>query len=148
MYIPRLLVLSLMISACVVSAAAQSPSDNIPGSFDSEPLGALPPDAVASIRLIPIQPPMDIDIDRLNLPYAKPETARAGRHDWNTDVPSQLRKHARAREDATCLSIRSYRVTRDDPGSDVTRPVGYSTCQPATKFQVKEAGERQEVVPR
>jgi hypothetical protein len=48
----------------------------------------------------------------------------------------------------TCLSIRSYRVTRDDPESDTTRLVGYSTCQPAAKFQVKEANERQEIVPR
>ncbi|MGA2901520.1 MAG: hypothetical protein ABSF40_14930 [Candidatus Acidiferrales bacterium] len=147
MYIPRLLVLSLLISACVASAAAQAPSDNIPGSFYSEPLGALPPDAVASIRLIPIQPPIDLDIDHL-LPYVKPETARAGGHDWNIDEQLQLHKHARAREDVTCLSIRSYRVTRDDPESDTTRLVGYSTCQPATKFQVKEAGERQAIVPR
>jgi hypothetical protein len=50
--------------------------------------------------------------------------------------------------DATCYSIRSYRVTRDNPESDTTRLVGYSRCQPAIKVQVKEAGERQEIVPR
>jgi hypothetical protein len=73
MYIPRLLILSLLISACVVPTAAQSPSDNIPGSFYSEPLGVLPPDALASLPLIPIQLPIDIDIDRLYLPHAKSE---------------------------------------------------------------------------
>lgn len=147
MYVSRLLVLSLLVSACVVSAAAQVPSDNIPGSFYSEPSGTLPPDAVASIRL-PIQHPIDIDIDRLYLPYARPEAAQAGSHDWNIEVPSRLHKRALAQSDTTCLSIRAYRVTRDDPTSDSTRPAGYSTCQPTTRFQVKEAGERLEIVPR
>jgi hypothetical protein len=27
-----------------------------------------------------------------------------------------------------CFSIRSYQVARDDPQSDSTHPVGYSTC--------------------
>lgn len=146
MYIPRLLVFSLLISACVVSAAAQSPSDNIPGSFYSEPLDALPQDAVANLRLIPIQRP--IDIDRLHFPSAKLEGARAGEHDWNIRVPSHLDKRVLDQGDATCYSIRAYRVRREDPASDMTKPAGYSTCQPATKFQVKEANDRQEIVPR
>jgi hypothetical protein len=148
MYIPRLLVLSMLISACVVPAAAQAPSDNIPGSFYSEPVGTIPQDVLASIRLIPIQVPIDIDIDRLYLPHAKMEAARAGKHDWDTKAPSLFHERVLAQDNATCLSIRSYRVTRDDPESDTTRLVGYSTCQPATKFQVKEAGEWQEIVPR
>jgi hypothetical protein len=143
MYIPRLLILALLISACVVPAAAQSPSDNIPGSFYSEPLGVLPQDALASVRLIPIQHPIDIDIDRLYLRHAQ-----AGKHDWAFRAPSQFHNRVLSQDDVTCLSIRSYRVTRDDPESDTTRLVGYSTCQPATKFQVKEAGERQHIVPR
>jgi hypothetical protein len=146
MCITRLLLLSLLISVCAVSAAAQSPSENIPGSFYSEPVGALPQDALAHLRLDPIQQP--IDIDRLYLPYSKPEVDRAGEHDWNIKVPPLSHKRVLDQNDATCYSIRSYRVTRDDPQSDMTRPAGYSTCQPSTKFQVKEAGERQEIVPR
>jgi hypothetical protein len=153
MYIPRLLVLSLLISACVVPTAAQSPSDNIPGSFYSEPLGVLPPDALASLPLIPIQLPIDIDIDRLYLPHAKSEAAGASEHDWTFKPWPQSRARVLTprvltQKDATCYSIRSYRVTRDDPASDTTRLVGYSTCQPSTRFQVKEANERQEIVPR
>lgn len=147
MYIPRLLVLSLLISACAVSAAAQSPSDNIPGSFYSEPPGALPQDALASLRLIPTQHPVDVDIDRLHSPYSKADSVRADEHGWNK-VPSHLDRRAPSHNDVTCLSLRTYRVTRDDPESDATRLLGYSTCQPATKFQVKEAGEWQEFVPR
>jgi hypothetical protein len=148
MYIPRLLILSLLISACVVPTAAQSPSDNIPGSFYSEPLGVLPPDALASLPLIPIQLPIDIDIDRLYLPHAKSEAAGASEHDWTFKPWPQSPARVLPQKDATCYSIRSYRVTRDDPASDTTRLVSYSTCQPSTKFQVKEANERQEIVPR
>jgi hypothetical protein len=43
--------------------------------------------------------------------------------------------------DDTCYSMRTYRVTRDDPESDSTRPAGYSTCQPAAWFHVKDAGD-------
>lgn len=148
MFISRLVVMSLLLSICVVAAAAQKPSDNIPGSFYSEQSGPLPPDAVASLRLIPVQRPMNIEIDRLHSPYARPEAAHAGDYDWNIKVPSQVHKHVSAPNDATCYSMRSYRVTRDDPASDTTRPAGYSTCQPATKFQVKEANDRQQIVPR
>jgi hypothetical protein len=145
MRIPRLLVFSLLIATFVTPVLAQSPSDNIPGSFYSEPSGPLPPDALAHLRLDPIQQP--IDIDRLYLPYSKADSVRASEHDWNK-LPSHLDKRAPSQNDVTCLSIRSYRVTRDDPESDTTRLVGYSTCQPAAKFQVKEANERQEIVPR
>jgi hypothetical protein len=153
MYIPRLLILSLLISACVAPTAAQSPSDNIPGSFYSEPLGVLPPDALASLPLIPIQLPIDIDIDRLYLPHAKSDAAGASEHDWTFKPWPQSRarvltQSVLTQKDATCYSMRSYRVTRDDPASDTTRLVGYSTCQPSTRFQVKEANERQEIVPR
>lgn len=141
MFISRLLVLSLLMCIC---AAAQKPSDNTPGSSFSEPPGPLPPDAVASLRLVPNRPPTDIEIDKLHSPYAKP----VGEDDGNIKVPSQFHKRALAQDDATCYSIRAYRVTRDDPYSDSTRPAGYSTCQPATRFQVKEADDRQEIAPR
>ncbi len=39
--------------------------------------------------------------------------------------------------DVTCLKIRSYVMKRDTKDSDSTHLVGYSTCQPARKFQVR-----------
>ncbi len=145
MHISRLLVLSLL-SVCVAPLAAQSASDNEPGSFFSQPPDALLPDVQANLRLEQIQRP--IDFDKLYPTYPKPETAQRSEYDWNAKAPSQVRKGVLVQNDATCYSMRSYRVTRDDPKSDTTRLVGYSTCQPATKFQVKEAGERREIVPR
>ncbi len=43
--------------------------------------------------------------------------------------------------DLTCYTIESYRVKRPSRDSDVTEPVGYSTCQRASKYGVKKADE-------
>lgn len=37
---------------------------------------------------------------------------------------------------ADCLTIRSYRVVRDDPHSDSTHRDGYTTCVPAARFRL------------
>ena len=37
--------------------------------------------------------------------------------------------------DTLCFSMRSYKVARDNPHSDSTHAVGYSTCQPAARFR-------------
>lgn len=41
--------------------------------------------------------------------------------------------------DAMCYTIRSYVVARDSKHSDSTHPVGYSTCQPASRYRLKTA---------
>ena len=38
---------------------------------------------------------------------------------------------------ATCYSMRSYVVARDEKNSDSTHFVRYSTCQPANRFRLK-----------
>jgi hypothetical protein len=45
-------------------------------------------------------------------------------------------------EEGVCYKLRSYKVARDDRDSDSTHPVGYSTCQRASKFQMKSAEGR------
>lgn len=44
--------------------------------------------------------------------------------------------------DAMCATMRTYVVAREWPGSDTTRIVGYSRCQPAWKFQLRTADEK------
>jgi hypothetical protein len=44
--------------------------------------------------------------------------------------------------DAMCATMRTYVVARERPGSDTTRIVGYSRCQPAWKFQLRTADEK------
>jgi hypothetical protein len=41
--------------------------------------------------------------------------------------------------DSFCAFMRTYRVKRDERGSDVTRPAGYTTCVPVQRFGVKRA---------
>jgi hypothetical protein len=50
--------------------------------------------------------------------------------------------------EATCYTLRTYRVVRDDPESDTTRPAGYSTCQRAARFQLRTAVDSLEIAPR
>jgi len=50
--------------------------------------------------------------------------------------------------EATCYTLRTYRVTRDDPKSDTTTPAGYSTCQRATRFQLRTTVDSVEIAPR
>jgi hypothetical protein len=111
MYVPRLLLLSLLMSLCVASAAAQSsPSENS-GTERTVQRGN---DSVV-IR------PLDSRVQHI-LTLQQDEN--------------------------TCYAIRTYRVARESPDSDSTRPAGYSTCQRATRFQLKETVDSREIVPR
>ena len=40
-----------------------------------------------------------------------------------------------------CYTMRSYQVARDEKYSDSTHAVGYSTCQPSTRYSVKTLTE-------
>lgn len=46
--------------------------------------------------------------------------------------------------DTTCYAIRSYVVERDSKDSDSTHLAGYSTCQRANRFRMKNAEVRQD----
>jgi hypothetical protein len=120
MFTSRLLALALAISGCVAAAAQSSPSTNSAS--------------------LPIQ--------ALSLHYAEAGTLRAGEFEFAFAPESRMHVANPGPNDRTCYSIRSYRVTRDHRESDSTRPAGYSTCQPASRFQVKETGDSLEIVPR
>src|SRR5580658_8032962 len=132
MDIPRLLFLGLLISVCVRPIAAQSSPDKSPASFQPQLDGLFaPPEFRTHVPALP-----QIVQDKIR--RTPPE--------WRSrllPLPSKPE-----RNDEACLFIRRYRVTRDDPESDATRPAGYSTCQPAARFQTKYAVDSQEIVPR
>jgi hypothetical protein len=46
-----------------------------------------------------------------------------------------------AENKGVCYAMRSYGFAQDDPKSDLTRPVSYSTCQPSKQFEMKRAAE-------
>ncbi|HUM05628.1 MAG TPA: hypothetical protein VLT90_09210 [Terriglobales bacterium] len=41
--------------------------------------------------------------------------------------------------ESTCATMRTYRVEREAPDSDVVGPSGYSTCVSMSKFRVQDA---------
>ncbi|HVR27806.1 MAG TPA: hypothetical protein VMU26_31300 [Candidatus Polarisedimenticolia bacterium] len=117
----RLLLLSWLLSVYVAPIAAQS-------SLDGNPQ--------PSIRLDQIIPPLEFRRPVLSLRLQPPL------HSDGIGLSDQryVQLPAGEQSDVTCYSIRTYRVTRDDPQSDSTSPAGYSTCQPVAQFQLKDAG--------
>jgi hypothetical protein len=143
MYSPRLLLLSLLISLCVATAAAQtSPSNN---SDSSPPASTLPWNAQAGTRTFQFQLPFLADGQSLS---DNEGTISGNDADVSRALDSLQHILTLQQNEKTCYTIRTYRVARESPDSDSTRPAGYSTCQPATRFQLKEAVDSREIVPR
>lgn len=46
-------------------------------------------------------------------------------------------------DDSLCYAIRSYVVARDNKDSDSVHPVGYTTCVPASRYQLRTTVEHQ-----
>ena len=46
-------------------------------------------------------------------------------------------------QDSLCYAIRSYVVARDSKHSDSVHPVGYTTCVPASRYQLRTTVEQQ-----
>jgi hypothetical protein len=147
MLIPRLLVVSLLIAVSVAPAAAQS-------APDKGPVSAAPPfvppqrwvDACARLRNYHC-----VFIQKGNAPsQMAPGTIQPGEHESTIIPPPKVPKIVLLLEpnDVTCYSMRTYRVTRDDPDSDSTRPAGYSTCLPATRVQLRTSEDLPERAPR
>jgi hypothetical protein len=117
MRMARLLTFLLLIAACTATASAQS-SPARAGS-PLQPKATWSGDSARrdKLDLLSDQPALDDGLPQLS----------------NERIPTH------ETSDMTCYSMRSYRVVRDNPQSDSTRPAGYSTCQPSTRFNVKNA---------
>ena len=73
---------------------------------------------------------------QLESPMSKPESRTQA-----ASVPERLREY-RAFEtidprERVCLKMRSYIVARESRHSDSTRLVGYKTCQPSWKYELR-----------
>jgi hypothetical protein len=111
----RLVVLSMTIAVSVLSAAAQSPVDNDSASLLQQL--NLPGDSSQEIR-----------VDQFRLPQNDGPARLVGKQEALDSMQAR-----------TCYTMRNIRVRRDDPESDATTVTGYSTCEPASRFQVKSA---------
>ncbi|MGA3089888.1 MAG: hypothetical protein ABSD75_14830 [Terriglobales bacterium] len=156
MFSLRLLVLSWLIWLSVAPVAAQSAPNQTPASPRTLP--TLPQNVRSGDRLGQFR--LTLPIERLALAPEAPGTVRADPYEAPLAPPSTPRPHPASplemslrtrtmvETDTECFAIRSYRVTRDDPQSDATRPAGYSECQAANRYQVKSAADLREVAPR
>jgi len=137
MHISRLLLLSLLVPVFVAQVAAQSS----PGK-----------------KAVPTRPQLDGLVAppefRVNVPAREVDGLEL---DQRSELLSKLQApelesypptSELEQDDGVCLSLRTYRVTRDDPKSDVTRSAGYSECQPAARFQMKTAVHTRVIEPR
>ena len=129
----RLFLLSLLVAATVATVAAQStPEKNSVAvqSFETRHLTFPGGDLFASDLRTGLKPNA---IDRILVGDYRPQLSQFSvPHTWlRKDLDSQLPA------DGPCLKMRTYKVAPDSPHSDSTHPVGYSTCQPAVRFQTR-----------
>jgi hypothetical protein len=68
----------------------------------------------------------------------QPTGSRESSLQWQQLDPMAVRADARPGDDTLCYKIRSYVVARDSKDSDSVHPVGYSTCQPASRYRLKK----------
>jgi hypothetical protein len=117
----RLLVAAVLI--CTASAFAQEQlSSTIRPNRAAEPEKSAQSAATEPWKLVINQPP----------------DSRQSSFQWLQLDPMAVRADARPGDDTLCYKIRSYVVARDSKDSDSVHPVGYSTCQPASRYRLKK----------
>jgi hypothetical protein len=154
MSISRLIAISLLAAVCSLSGAAQTPL--VGDSATLLPQLKLPSGTsdriLADQFRLPAKPLLDSDFgERRSEALESYDFHRS--YDIHTSLGLPLRRFLKPDTDQTdsasiCYSIRNYRMKREDPQTDVTRPDGYSTCQPATRFAVKSVEDSPQLIKR
>ena len=141
MTIPRLLVLGPLMSLCIAAAAAQALPQSGPNS--SHPTPALSQNAEADLAFFPL-------LEDLQVPSNPTSESVESDHDSGKTPAPVHTQHILTLEqnELTCLTLRTYRVARVSPESDTTKFVGYSTCQPGSRFQLKTAVDSKAIEAR
>ena len=140
MLIPRLLSFSLLITVCAVSVAAQSSLEKNPVAPSTDPRNMT---SSGSIDLFSPRPNPELQpLDRIHIDEYRPRLNQFGLPHALVLGPDGL-----AQDDAVCYLMRGYKVARDNPQSDSTHAVGYSTCQPANRFRMHTTELRVRTTP-
>jgi hypothetical protein len=146
MSIPRLVVFPVLAAVFVLSATAQSP---LAGDSTTPSSLLKPPDSSNRILVdqfrLPVSPSLESGSQKLKSGALLAFDSQTSKGPSLRSVTPEV---AEKDSDSTCYSIRNYRMKRDDPHSDVTRPDGYSTCQPSMRFQVKSVEDSPELIKR
>jgi hypothetical protein len=117
----RLLTAAVLI--CTASAFAQEQSSS-----------ATHPNHTAE----PEKPAQTAATEPWKLVLNRPTYSRESSLQWLQLDPMAVRADAQPGDDTLCYKIRSYVVARDSKDSESVHPVGYSTCQPASRYRLKK----------
>jgi hypothetical protein len=109
-----LVLLFALVSACGARDSGQSPSSQ--AAVNSSNSDLLSPSEIAGQDFVQVWP-----------------SDRADQHDAPSDS-------ARDR-DITCFTMHTFLVKREGPHSDVTEPVGQSTCLAGSRYNVRKVEE-------
>lgn len=144
MTIPRWLILGSLILLCVAAATAQTSLQSAADSSQSAPV--LSQNVAADLVFFPLLQDLQVP----SKPTSESVQSIQSDHDSGKTPAPVHTQHILPLEqnELTCLTLRTYRVARVSPDSDVTRFVGYSTCTPGARFQIKTAVDSQEINPR
>jgi hypothetical protein len=115
--LPALFLAGLLL-ADAASAADQAPSATLP----------LAPSAPFTNFAFSPQPESNLAIDQYRL-----------LRKYSSKFHRLLTNNATPVQDEVCYTMRSYKVEGKERFSDATEPPQYSTCQPSSRFDVKNA---------
>ncbi len=116
------LLLSGLFAAGVVSAGAQSQPASLPSN--------LPPAASSATNFDLLQKlSTGMAIDQYRLPRER------------RDDLAHFATNLQPGRDEVCYTMRSYKVSGKERFDDADHPMEYSTCQPASRFDIEKADE-------
>jgi hypothetical protein len=114
-----LLLLSGLLMAGVVPARGQAPSDLLP---------------LNSSQAKWVSPSTKLDLSSVDDVAVNESRLR-----WDESLRRFTIDNVQPAQDQVCYTMRSYKVERTERVDDSTQPMQYSTCQPSSGFDVKNA---------
>jgi len=118
----------------LVSVGAGFAADPPPAKF------AIPSTGFTGLRFPPSE---GMAIERFRMPVRSDALAGDSIVVGRYSLPSN-----RMDSSPVCYRMRTYRMARVSPHSDVTETAGYAECEPSLKYSVKDAGVGETPPPR
>jgi hypothetical protein len=138
----RLLTAAVLI--CTASAFAQEPLSSTRPNRTAEPEKSAQAAATEPWKLV-INQPVDGNAGKNRLQQFQIDAYKIDRSRidpnrqpfrWGSQI-DDIVMDRQLGDDTLCYKIRSYVVARDSKDSDSVHPVGYSTCQPASRYRLR-----------
>ena len=131
----RLLAAAVLLCTACAFSQEQSASANRPNRT-AEPENSAQATVSEPWKIVPNEP-AELRAERNSLQQPQIEAFKIYRSPIAPDARSFRWVDSQPGDDTVCLKIRSYVVARDAKDSDSVHPVGYSTCQPASRYRLR-----------